>query len=130
MNPINIRTVKGARHNGQVDFRYHRVQNRAAAVLDACEEFGEFLDIDIVAHLHRLDVNQIRKDLYGDPKEFKKLFGTTSIDKLEAVIERCMNEIRQGVHPALVSVAHRIPFMLMHGIENNEDKKQVITEFF
>ena len=63
MNPINIRTVNGARHNGQVDFRYQRVQNRATAVLDACEEFGESLDIDIVARLHRLDVNQIRKDI-------------------------------------------------------------------
>ena len=48
MNPINIRTGNGAKHNGQVDFRYQRVQNRATAVSDACEEFGESLDIDIV----------------------------------------------------------------------------------
>ena len=50
MTLSNIRTVNGARRNPHLDPRYVRVQNRAAAVLDAWNEYGEAYTIDIIAH--------------------------------------------------------------------------------
>ncbi|CAF3431091.1 unnamed protein product [Rotaria socialis] len=90
----------------------------------------ESLMIDIVAYLHRTSVEQIQKDLYGDRKEFKKRFGTKSVLKFENEVKRCMKEIEDGIHPTLASVAHNVPFILIHKLENNKYEKQLITDFF
>ncbi|CAF2058737.1 unnamed protein product, partial [Rotaria magnacalcarata] len=130
MSRKNIRTVNGARHNGQLEFQYQKIQNRAAAILDACEEFGESLSIDLISILHHISVDQIRKDLYGDSIDFKKRFGTKSKVKFQTVIKDCMKKIAGGISPALVSVANHIPFTLIRAIENSQDEDQVIAEYF
>ncbi|CAF4164381.1 unnamed protein product [Rotaria sp. Silwood2] len=130
MSPINIRTVNGAEHNGQLPTRYQRIQNRAAAVLDAWDEFGESLPIDLIAHMHHINADQIRKDLKGDQIDFKKRFGAKSSTKFEHVLKRCMNEIEEGVDSALAAVAHNIPFMLVRDIQNGKNLKQVTADFF
>ncbi|CAM4823802.1 unnamed protein product, partial [Rotaria magnacalcarata] len=66
MVKVNIRVVSNLKGNGHLSIHHQHAQNRAAAVLDAHEEFGESMMIDIVAYLHRISVEQIRKDLYGD----------------------------------------------------------------
>ena len=81
----NIRTVYGAGRNPLLNLRYIRVQNRAAAVLDACEEFGEGYTIDLVAHLHRISVSQIETHLYGEPNVIERRFVFKSTIKLERV---------------------------------------------
>jgi hypothetical protein len=130
MSRINIYTINGAKRNGHLAFHYRRVQNRAAAVLDAFDEFGESLSIDLVAHLHRISVAQIRRDLYGDPAEIRKKFGTKSSTKLKNTVNKCIKEINEGVNPALTAVAHNIPFKLIRDIQNNPDIEQVLKEFF
>ncbi|CAF1609594.1 unnamed protein product [Rotaria magnacalcarata] len=110
MTRNNIRTVNGARHNEQLECQYQKIQNRAAAILDACEEFGESLSIDIISILLHISVDQIRKDLYGDSIDFKKRFG--------------------GISSTLVSVVNHIPFTLIRALENNQDEDQVIAEYF
>lgn len=130
MSRINVRTINGAKHNGHLDSHHRRVQNRAAAVLDAWDEYGESLTTDVIAHLHRITVEQIKKDLYGDPTEIKKRFGSRSSIKLENVLKKCIKEIDEGVNPALTAVAHNIPFKLIRDIQNNPDIEQVLKEFF
>ncbi|CAF3689036.1 unnamed protein product [Rotaria sordida] len=130
MSSVNIRTVNGAKHNGQLHLHHQRIQNRAAAVLDAWNEFGESLPIDVVAHMHHIQVSQIKKDLYGDKIDFKKRFGTKSSLKFERALELCMKEIEEGVNSALSGVAHNIPFMLIRDIQNSRNVKQVATDFF
>lgn len=130
MTRINIRTINGAKHNGHLDSHHRRVQNRAAAVLDAFDEFGESLNIDLVAHLHRITVEQIRKDLYDDPAEIREKFGTKPSIKLENVLNKCVQEINEGVNPALSAVAHSIPLKLIHDIQNTSDIKEVLNNFF
>ena len=130
MGPVNIRTVNGAKHNGHLQPHHQRIQNRAAAVLDAWDEFGETLPIDVVAHLHRIQVDQIKKDLYGDAIEFKNRFGTKSSLKFDRALERCMKEIEEGVNSSLAAVAHRIPFMLIRDIQKSRDGKQVANDYF
>ncbi|CAF2637171.1 unnamed protein product [Rotaria sp. Silwood2] len=129
MSPVNVRTVNGAKHNGHLPLHYQRIQNRAAAVLDAWDEFGESVSIDLIAHMHRIHVDQIKKDLYGDRIDIKKRFGSKSSVKLERVLERCIKEIEEGVDSALVAVAHNIPFMLIRDIQNSQNLKQVATVF-
>ena len=63
MNRINVRTINGSKHNGHLDYHHQRIQNRAAAVLDAWDEFGESLTIDLIAHMHRISVDQITMHL-------------------------------------------------------------------
>ncbi|CAF4176714.1 unnamed protein product [Rotaria socialis] len=104
----NIRTINGAKHNGQLEFQYQNIQKLAAAALDACEEFGESFSIDIVSILHHISVDQIRKDLYGDSIDLQKRFA-----------------IAGGISPALVSVVNHIPFTLIRAIENSQDEDQV-----
>jgi hypothetical protein len=129
MKKINIRTHNGAKHNPHLSSHHRRVQNRAAAVLDAWDEFGESNPIDVVAHMHRLSVIRIKKDLYGDPANIKKIFGTKSSSKLEHALKKCIKEMDEGVNSALVAVAHNIPFMLIRKIQNNQNVKQVATQF-
>ncbi|CAF1049511.1 unnamed protein product [Rotaria sordida] len=130
MSSVNIRTVNGAKHNGQLHLHHQRIQNRAAAVLDAWNEFGESLPIDVVAHMHHIQVSQIKKDLYGDKIDFKKRFSTKSSLKFERALELCMKEIEEGINSALPAVAHNIPFMLIRDIQNSRNVKQVVTDFF
>lgn len=96
MGRVNIRTINAAKHNGYLPRRYQRVQNRASVVLDAYEEFGiKSFTIDVVAHMHRLSVQQIEKDLYGDLKDLQKRFGTKSLIKLQRTVEKCIKEIKK-----------------------------------
>ncbi|CAF1474305.1 unnamed protein product [Adineta steineri] len=129
MSRINVRTINGAKHNGHLDSHHQRVQNRAAAVLDAWDEYGETLNIDVIAHIHRIKVERIEKDLYGDPAEIKERFGTGFSIKLQNVLKKCIKEIDEGVNPALTAVAHNIPYKLIRDIQNNPDMKQIVTEF-
>ena len=83
---MNIRTVNGARRNGHLHHRYRRIQNRAAAVLDASNEYGKTIQIDGITHMHRNSINQINKDMFGEPFDIKNKFGLKSTAKLE----RCL----------------------------------------
>ncbi|CAF2978282.1 unnamed protein product [Rotaria sp. Silwood2] len=76
-----------------------------------------------------MNVDQIRKDLYGDQIDMKKRFGTMSLVKLERLLKYCMKKIEEGVDLALVAVAHSIPFVLVRDIQNSEDLKQVAIVF-
>ena len=128
MNRLNIRTVNGARHNGLLEPRYIKIQNRAAAVLDALDEDDESLEL--IAHLHRLSIEQIKKDLYGEPSEIKKRFGIRSSNKLERTLKTCLKEIKKGVHNALVAVAYHVPYTLLCSVENNNNNiKEAATKF-
>ena len=98
MGRVNIRTVNGAKHNGHLDPRYSRVQNRAAAVLDAWDEFGESMPLDVVAHMHRISSEQIKKDLFGEPSDIKKRFGIRSSAKLEYTLKKCLKELNRGIN--------------------------------
>ncbi|CAF4583183.1 unnamed protein product [Rotaria socialis] len=129
MTRPHIRTINGAQHNGHLGDRYSRVQNRAAAMLDAWHEFGESLTIDVVAHMHRLSITQIEKDMFGEPSDIKKRYGTKSTVKLERVLQKCINELNDGVNRALVAVAHHVPFILIRALEENPNIKEVATTF-
>ena len=61
MTRLNIRTINGAKHNGHLEYRFRRIQNRAAAVLDAYDDSAEPEALDLIAHLHRLPVDVIKK---------------------------------------------------------------------
>lgn len=78
----NVRTINGPAHNGHLGHRYRWLQNRASAVLDAYEEFDEGLNIDLVAHMHWISVQQIKSDIFSNPKDLKKRFGVKSSIKL------------------------------------------------
>ena len=130
MSRINIRTKKGARCNRHLSHQHQQVQNRASAIIDAWDEFGESMEIDSVAHIHRISTNQIKKDMYGDPIDFKKRFGNESSLLLEKTLKICVKEINKGINPALVAVIHNIPFLLIRSIEKDSDIKQRAAEFF
>ncbi|CAM4855006.1 unnamed protein product [Rotaria socialis] len=93
MNRFNIRTVNGSRHNGLLEHRYIKIQNRAAAALGALDEDGESLEL--IAHLHRLSIEQIKKDLYGEPSDIKNGFDIRSSNKLEETLKTCLKEINK-----------------------------------
>ncbi len=99
-------------------------------MIDAYKEFGESMDIDLVAHLHRISVQQIQADLYGDPTDIKRRFGTKSSIKLQHALEKCLEEIKEGVDPALTAVAHHIPYKLIRIHQENPNAKQVAADFF
>ena len=125
----NIPTVNGARRNPLLTSRYIRVQNRAAAVLDACEEFGEGYTIDLVAHLHRISVGQIETDLYGEPNVIERRFGFKSTIKLERALKQCQKELKKGESPALIAVANNGPFVVLRSLQNNGNIKEVASTF-
>ena len=125
----NIRTVTGNKHNADLAPKFRRVQNRAAAVLDPWDEYGETYPLNVVAHLHSLTVDQIHRDIYGDPREIDKRFGTNKSDKIECVLNTCVKELDQNVHPTLVAVANHIPFIIIRLLQEDRDVKRVANEF-
>lgn len=129
MDRRNIRTVNGAQHNPHLDPRYVRVQNRAAAVLDAWVDYGDPLPIDLIAHMHRLPVEQIKKDLYGEPDDIKQRYGLKSTLKLERVLKRCLKELDDGQDRTLVAVANHIPFALLRSLEIDRNVKNAAKKF-
>lgn len=129
MSRRNIRTVNGAKHNPHVDHRYARVQNRAAAVIDASEEFGIGFPIDLVAHLHKISEKQLKQDIYGDPIDIQKQYGKKSTLKLERVLQQCLEEIDGGENCALVAVANRIPFVLLRSLEKTRQVHETAKKF-
>ena len=114
---MNIRTVNDAKRNPR------------PAVLDAWEEFGETLPLDLVAHMHRLSIDQIEKDMFGEPFDIKEKFGLTSIEKLKHRLRKCLEEINQGLNPALVSVSNHIPFVLLRELGDNPNIDEVAKRF-
>ncbi|CAF4472407.1 unnamed protein product, partial [Rotaria socialis] len=70
MNRLNIRTVNRSRHNGLLEHRYIKIQKHPAAALNALDEDDESLEL--IAHLHALSAEQIKKDLYGDHLKSKE----------------------------------------------------------
>ncbi|CAF0872979.1 unnamed protein product [Rotaria sordida] len=127
MKRLNIRTINGSIHNGHLEHRYRKIQNRAAAAIDAFNEDGESLEL--VAHLHRISIDQIQKDLYGEPSEIKKRFGIQSTVKLEKTLKTCLKEINKGVNKALVAVAYHVPYTLICSLENNNNIREAATKF-
>lgn len=128
MKPLNIRTINGSRHNGHLEHRYIKIQNRASALLDASDEDDEYLEL--IAHLHRLSIEQIKRDLYGELSEIKKRFGIRSSNKLEETLKTCLKEISKGVNIALVAVAYHVPYKLLCSVENNNNNvKEAATKF-
>ncbi|CAF3233970.1 unnamed protein product [Rotaria socialis] len=119
MNRFNIRTVNGSRHNGLLEHRYIKIQNRAAAALGALDEDGESLEL--IAHLHRLSIEQIKKDLYGEPSDIKNGFDIRSSNKLEETLKTCLKEINKRVNNALVAVVYHVPYTLLCSVENNNN---------
>ncbi|CAF4088654.1 unnamed protein product [Adineta steineri] len=132
MDRMNIRTIHSPTHNSHLHLHDQQVQNRAAALLAACEEvedLNQFSNIRAIAHLHNTSVEQVTKDLYGDRIEIKKRFGIKSSLNLEKALEKCMQEINEGVNPALAAVVHGVPFKLIRDVENNPNIKQVMNGF-
>jgi hypothetical protein len=129
MKRPNIRTVDGAEHNPHLEHRYRRVQNRAAAVLDAWDEVDSIGTLDLVGHLHRISTDIIKKDLYGEPTDIKKRFGIKSTAKLEDTLKICLKELNKGVNEALVAVAHHVPFMLLRTLQEERNVKEVASTF-
>ena len=125
----NVRTINGNKHNTSLAPKFQRVQNRAAAILDAWNPFGESHSLELIAHLHSLKVEQIRRDLYGDPCEIEKRFGTDNTDKIERVLYTCLKELDENVHPTLVAIANHVPFTVIHILEDSRDVEQVAAEF-
>ena len=128
MKRPNIRMVTGTRQY-YFDQRYVRIQNRAAAVLDACDDLGMSHSIELVAHLHHLQISQIEKDLHGEPADVKRRFGFRSTVKLEQALKRCRKELKNGENQALVAVANHIPFNLLRSLEDNGDIKKIASTF-
>ncbi|CAF0902184.1 unnamed protein product [Adineta steineri] len=132
MDRMNIRTIHSATHNSHLHLHDQQVQNRAAALLAACEEvedLNQFSNIRVLAHLHSISVEQVKNDLYGDRIEIKKRFGIKSSLNLEKALEKCMQEINEGVNPALAAVVHGVPFKLIRDVENNPNIKEVMNGF-
>lgn len=130
MDRPNIRTINGKKHNGHLAMHHQRVQNRSSAVLDAYEEFDECLDIDLVAHMHRIPSEQIERDIFGHHEDFHKRFGSKSSEKFRKAVQTCLVEIDDGVHPALSSVANNVPYKIIRDIQQGADVKEVVTDFF
>ena len=132
MKQGNIRTVNGLPHNGVLATRYQRVQNRAAAVIDAwviVEQEGSTGDLFMVGHMHQLSINQISKDLYGDPVKIKRRFGLESTGKLDRALEKCVKEVAEGTNEALVALANYIPFILLITFPAAKNKKEHTAAF-
>ena len=129
MSRRRIRTTNGARKNPHLDAKYIRIQNRAAAIIDAWEEYGEALPIDTIAHLHRLSTGQIEQDLFGEPADIERRFGFKSTVKLERALKECQKELKKGVEPALVAVANHVPFALLRSLQNNGNIKELAKTF-
>lgn len=163
MARLNIRTINGAKHNGALPDRYKRVQNRAAAVIDAYiammtfdddndnnddddnksnkvqQNLNNYNDLEItddkveelklVAHLHGLSLDTIKKDLFGDHIDIVKRFGTRSSEKIKKVIKLCLKEIVSGINAALVSVAYHIPYVLLKSMEEHDDINKAVMNF-
>jgi hypothetical protein len=129
MGRPNIRTVNGARKNPQLDPRYSRVQNRAAAVLDAWDEHGEVHAVDLIAHLHRIPISQIEKDLYGEPTDIQRRFGFKSTIRLERALKKCEKELKKGAQPALIAVANHVPYTLLRFLQDNGNIKELASTF-
>lgn len=129
MSRPNIRTTNGARRNPHLDTRYIRDQNRAAAVLDAWEEYGEGLSIDVIAHLHRISISQIEKDLHGELADIERRFEFKSTIRLERALKKCQKELKKGVEPALIAVANHVPFALLKSLQSNGNTKELANTF-
>jgi hypothetical protein len=130
MKRNNIRTINGKKHNGHLDIHHQRIQNRASAVLDAYDEFDESMDIDLIAHLHRLPAKQIEQDIYGNPEDFVKRFGTVSSKKFHQAVQKCLAEINYGIDPALASVSNNVPYKTLRDLQQSSNIKEVIDNFF
>ncbi|CAF4314483.1 unnamed protein product, partial [Adineta steineri] len=132
MDRMNIRTIHSATHNSHLHLHDQQVQNRAAALLAASEEvedLNQFSNNRVFAHLHSISIEQVKKDFYGDRIEIKNRFGIKSSLNLEKALEKCMQEINEGVNPALAAVVHGVPFKLIRDVENNPNIKEVMNGF-
>ena len=126
----NIRTVNGRKHNATLPSKYWKIQNRAAAILDAWDEYGgPAMPLEVVAHLHKMSSVQINNDIYGDPLDIEKRFGMKNSQKLERVLRICLKEIKKGIEPTLVAVAHHVPYCLIRRTEDERDMKKLADEF-
>ena len=85
--------------------------------------------IELIAHLHRLPISQIEKDLNGEPADIQRRFGFRSTIKLERALKQCRKELNKGENPALVAVANHVPYSLLRSLENNADIKEIATRF-
>lgn len=130
MGRINIRTINGKKHNGHLNIHHQRVQNRASAVLDAYDELDECMEIDLIAHLHKITTKQIEQDIYGSHEDFVKRYGTVSSKKFYQAMQKCATEINDGVHPALASVSNNVPYKIIHDLEQNSNIKEIADRFF
>jgi hypothetical protein len=130
MGRINIRAINGQKHNGHLETRFQRVQNRASAVLDAYDESEQCVEIDLVAHLHRIPIKQIEQDIHGHHEDFVKRYGTVSSKKFHQAITKCLAEINDGVHPALASVSYHVPYKIIHNLEENSNIEEITNSFF
>ena len=130
MTRTNIRTINGKKHNGHLDIHHQRVQNRASAILDAYDELDEPVDIDLIAHMHRITAKQIEQDIYGHHEDFQKRYGTKSSKKFHQAVKKCIAEINDGVHPTLASVSSNVPYKLIRDLQRNPNVKQIVDNFF
>ncbi len=130
MGRINVRTINGKKHNGYLDFKHQKVQNRASAVLDAYDESDECIDIDVIAHMHRITTKQIEQDMYGNYEDFQKRYGTTSSKRFFQALQKCIAEIDHGVHPALASVSNNVPYKIICNLQQNPNVKEIADNFF
>jgi hypothetical protein len=126
---VNIRTVNGQKLNPLLSPKFQRIQNRAAAVWDAYDEYGCGHSLEMVAHLHRISVEQIHYDMYGNPSDIDKRFGIDDSRKLERTLHVCLKEIKEGIDESLVAVANHVPFCLIHELEDARDIKLVANDF-
>jgi hypothetical protein len=129
-NKVNVRALNGIRCKGDLSLRYKRLENRAAAVLDAwIQNEDEPSSFDIIAHLHQVSMSRINADFYGDLSELQKKFGKKPTVKLEKALQRCRRDMKKGVHEALAALANGVPFVLLKSFDNGGDAKPVIEAF-
>jgi hypothetical protein len=126
---INIRTLNGNKHNPLLPPKFQRIQNRASAVWDAWEEHGSGISLEMVAHLHKISLEQIHVDTYGNPVDIDKRFGIEDSAKLECALKICLKEIQSGIDSPLVAVANHVPFCLIRQLEDVGNIKIVANDF-
>lgn len=97
--------------------------------MDAWDGYGAGMPIEVVAHMHRISIKQIEQDMYGNPLDIDKRFGTSGSTELQSVLHICFKELKKGFDPALVAVGNNVPFCLINQLDDVGDIKWIADKF-
>ena len=129
MPHFNICTINGTKHTEFLQYRYRRVQNRAATVLNIDGSDHSLESLDLITHLRHIPIDLIHKDFYSDSFDIKCRYGIHSTLKLEKTFGACSKEIRRGQNVALVAVENHIPSLLLRDFKENNAVRQITAIF-